>query len=207
MRMVGEVRGEHVSDWAAMARVAELLGVGTAETVRKWCRQGEVDAGARAGVSWEDSADQAAEAGERRAAAGLLTLNGGAAVAFLTLIGALGKDAGLNIELPVARTAIFCWVLGLLLAATAVSALATRQAALNQAHRLMREGLEHRLFPELATVIAPKNLTTDTRAERRAKSRSSAQRAALFYRVLWWASVLSFVLGGWLAIRAIGPPA
>ena len=33
VRMVGEIRGEHESDWAAMARVAELLGIGTPETV------------------------------------------------------------------------------------------------------------------------------------------------------------------------------
>jgi transposase len=40
-----------------MVRVAELLGVGTAETVRKWCRQAEVDTGMRAGVTSEDSAE------------------------------------------------------------------------------------------------------------------------------------------------------
>jgi transposase len=55
--MVGEVRAGHESDWAAMTRVAELLGIGTPETVRKWCRQAEVDAGTRPGVTSEDSAE------------------------------------------------------------------------------------------------------------------------------------------------------
>src|SRR4051812_49860736 len=57
VRMVGEIRGDHESEWAAMSQVADLLGVGTAETVRKWCRQAEADTGRRPGVSTEEAAE------------------------------------------------------------------------------------------------------------------------------------------------------
>ncbi|MDE1675529.1 IS3 family transposase [Nocardia gipuzkoensis] len=57
VRMVMEVRDQYESEWAAIGAVAELLGVGTAETVRKWVRQGQVDAGARPGVTSEESAE------------------------------------------------------------------------------------------------------------------------------------------------------
>jgi transposase len=57
VRMVAEIRGDHESEWAAIGKVAELLGVTSAETVRQWVRRAEVDAGARPGVTSEESAE------------------------------------------------------------------------------------------------------------------------------------------------------
>jgi len=57
VRMVAEVTPNYDSQWAAINAVAQKLGVGTAETVRKWVRQAEVDAGQRAGATSEESAE------------------------------------------------------------------------------------------------------------------------------------------------------
>jgi transposase len=55
--MVAEVRPDYPSDWPAICAVAAKLGIGSAETLRKWVRQGEVDAGTRPGISSEESAE------------------------------------------------------------------------------------------------------------------------------------------------------
>jgi transposase len=57
VRMVAEVRLNYESDWAAITAVAQKLGIGTAETLRKWVRQAQVDGGQRAGVSTDESAE------------------------------------------------------------------------------------------------------------------------------------------------------
>jgi transposase len=57
VRMVAEVRASYGSQWAAIEAVAAKLGVGTAETLRSWVRQAEVDAGRRVGVSSEEHAE------------------------------------------------------------------------------------------------------------------------------------------------------
>jgi transposase len=55
VRMVTEIRGDHESEWAAMNEVADLLGVGSGETVRKWLRQNAIDTGSRDGVTTKDA--------------------------------------------------------------------------------------------------------------------------------------------------------
>lgn len=50
-------RGNYDTEWAAMGAVARKLGIGSTETLRKWCCQAEIDAGQRPGVSSEESAE------------------------------------------------------------------------------------------------------------------------------------------------------
>lgn len=57
VRMVAEVRPDYPSDWPAIVAVAGKLGIGTAETLRKWVRQAEADAGQRPGVTSEEPAE------------------------------------------------------------------------------------------------------------------------------------------------------
>ena len=57
VRMVAEVRPDYPSDWPAIVAVAAKLGIGTAEALRKWVRQAEVNAGQRPGITSEESAE------------------------------------------------------------------------------------------------------------------------------------------------------
>ena len=50
VRMPIEQQGEHSSQWAAMIAIASKVGC-TAETLRKWVRQSEIDQGKRDGLS------------------------------------------------------------------------------------------------------------------------------------------------------------
>ena len=53
VRLVVEHRAEHDSEWAAIVSVASKLGCG-AETLRKWVRRAERDAGGVPGMKSEE---------------------------------------------------------------------------------------------------------------------------------------------------------
>jgi transposase len=55
--MVGEVRAEYTSDWAAVCSVATKLGIGAPQTLMNWVRKAQVDAGQRAGVISAEAAE------------------------------------------------------------------------------------------------------------------------------------------------------
>jgi transposase len=54
VRLVREHRDDYDSEWAAMKAIAGRLGMNT-ETLRKWVRQAEIDAGEVVGVSTEEN--------------------------------------------------------------------------------------------------------------------------------------------------------
>ena len=55
VRMVAETRADYPSEFEAIKSVAGKLGIGSAETLRKWVRRSEIDTGQRPGVTTEES--------------------------------------------------------------------------------------------------------------------------------------------------------
>lgn len=159
--------------------------------------------------------NEAAAAQERSIVPPLLTLNGGAAVAFLTLLGALGRDSALKVDLGWATGAVGTWMVGLLLAAAAGLAAASRQKQINKGFRLMREQVEFAVFDEeLAQIVVPPSpdhsgqdgVEVDRR-EGRAKASDAAGRSHTAYTLFWTTSALAFVIGGFLALNAVSTAA
>src|SRR5581483_8975327 len=56
VRLVLETEDQYPSRDAAIKSIAAKLGVGTAQSLRNWVRQAEIDAGARPGTSTAEAA-------------------------------------------------------------------------------------------------------------------------------------------------------
>jgi transposase len=55
VRMVAESKADYGSEFEAIKSIASKLGIGSAETLRKWVRRAEIDAGQRPGVTTSES--------------------------------------------------------------------------------------------------------------------------------------------------------
>ena len=55
VRLLLEQRRDYPSEFEAMRSISAKLGIGSAETLRKWVRRAEVDAGHRPGLTTAES--------------------------------------------------------------------------------------------------------------------------------------------------------
>jgi transposase len=55
VRLVLETKAEYPTEFAAIVSIAGKLGIGSPETLRKWVRRAEIDAGQRPAASTEES--------------------------------------------------------------------------------------------------------------------------------------------------------
>ena len=123
---------------------------------------------------------------ERGALAPLIALNGGAIVAFLTLIGAVSKNVTFNVSSGwrwaaalSAGAAIVVWAAGLLFAARAVQWASRQQGEINTGYRLMRELVEAQIAPRVAPDIsAPRPDPTKDRWKTNAKKKREKKQTS-----------------------------
>jgi transposase len=57
VRLVAEQRDQYQTEYEAIRSIAAKLGISTAETLRKWVRQSEIDSGRRPGTTSAESAE------------------------------------------------------------------------------------------------------------------------------------------------------
>jgi hypothetical protein len=157
---------------------------------------------------------------EQAALAPLIVLNGGAVIAFLTLLGALlGKDSGRRPQLVLSAIAIATWGIGLVAAALAIRYASRRESSISAAQRIMREGVEDILYPiEFAKILEgpvpdrdvgaslfsePKKKRQADRIQIRRTERRKAEVNAKRLEKARLLSVVMFVLGAALALSAV----
>jgi hypothetical protein len=141
--------------------------------------------------------NEATSAFEHAAIAPLLLLNGGGAVAFLTLLGAVSDPkARFSASIGWAVTAAVAWAVGLVLGALAASFGLVSQRAFSKKHRIERQQVERLLIGDspVAQVVAG---SPPERGWEQA-SRDALQQARRYqkrYEFSRWASIAGFVLG------------
>ena len=150
--------------------------------------------------------NQATAAFEHAAIAPLLLINGGGAVAFLTLLGATAdKDAELRITLGWAVGGIAAWSAGLIVTAGAATFGLLNQRAFSKAHRLRREVAEQTLLGEtpMGGALRPDGYSREEWDKTRRQERDRADAFGKKYGVTLWVSIACFVAGAMCAALSV----
>jgi hypothetical protein len=141
--------------------------------------------------------NQATSAFEHAAISPLLFLNGGGAVAFLTLLGAVSDPkARFSASIGWAVAAACAWGVGLVLAALAASFGLVSQRAFAKKDRIERQQLERLLLEEAAVVqvLAGEEPAIGWK-KASAEVKHRARRYQRLYELSRWASIAGFVIG------------
>jgi hypothetical protein len=134
---------------------------------------------------------------ERAALQPLFLLNGGAVVAFLTLLGAVWGKPPTSLNLQMAKEALVAWCIGLLGAAIATSFGYLSQRRFAMSSRLEREEVEAALSKGLVPSGASPVVTKSS-----AKVPKLLQRSAYIFAC---GSLGAFIFGAFRALAAITP--
>jgi hypothetical protein len=141
--------------------------------------------------------NQATSAFEHAAISPLFFLNGGGAVAFLTLLGAVSDPkARFSASIGWAVAAAGAWAVGLVLAALAASFGLVSQRAFAKKDRIERQQLDRLLLSDAAVVqvvAGPEPEGGWEKASDEAKRRARSYQR--FYERARWASIVGFVIG------------
>ena len=148
----------------------------------------------KAMITREIMLNQATSAFEHAVLAPLLLLNGGASVAFLTLLGS-GTDEKSKLSLAlgwgVAATAM--WAAGLIAAAVAASFGFRAQRALSRAHRIRRQRVEFELLAQSPALRA--HLLPSAPGEDPVLERQRGRAYGSVFEAIQSISIACFVLG------------
>jgi len=131
----------------------------------------------------------------------LFLLNGGALVAFLTLLGAVSPEGPISIEISSARTASLLWAVGLLVAAMAAYCGYRAQQHLSRAERLRRQEVERLLTISegLKNIVAK----PDSKSRTTKKEIEKAGKWQFAYGIAIGTSVVAFLVGAVMGASSV----
>jgi hypothetical protein len=131
----------------------------------------------------------------------LVLLNGGAAGAFLTLLGAVWKDASPHPSLTWTAAAIVSWLIGLFVAFLTIHQAYEIQRGYSKAYRLRRQGEELRRIKNLGVDESHLGIAGNIKEDLEKTRRDADDKSDKIW-LSRYSAVAMFVLGGLFALVA-----